>query len=164
MATEMGEYLVGAYLKFIERCDFVDYNVRDPDGGIVGLKELDVVGINLKTSTAYLCEVATHVRGVLYQNNDESVRRVRAKYEYQQEYAERHLGGFEHHRYMFWSPVVPRGILTKRLPEIAGLELVINGDHKKKVKALLEMTAHEKQGTQNPVFRVFQILESMRED
>ena len=163
MATEMGEYLVGAYLKFIERCDFVDYNVRAPGGGIEGLKELDVVGINLKTNTAYLCEVATHVRGVLYQGNEATVSRIRAKYEHQRNYAKQHLSRF-HPEYMFWSPVVPRGFLTRRLPEIAGLQLVINGAYKKKVKALLEMAAHEKQGTQNPVFRVFQILGSMRDD
>lgn len=46
MATEMGEYLVGAYLKLVEGCDFVDYNVRVPGGGMAGLNELDVVGIH----------------------------------------------------------------------------------------------------------------------
>ena len=163
MATEMGEYLVGAYLKLIERCDFVDYNVREPGGGLAGLNELDVVGVNLKTHTAYLCEVATHVRGLLYQGNDASVRRVRKKYDYQKEYAKRHLSDFDP-RFMFWSPVVPKGFLTQRLPEISGLELVINGAYKAKVNALLEIAGHEKQGTQNPVFRVFQILRSMRDD
>lgn len=28
--TEMGEYVVGAYLKLVEGCDVVDYNVRMP--------------------------------------------------------------------------------------------------------------------------------------
>ena len=30
MKTEMGEYIVGAYLKLVEGCDVVDYNVRPP--------------------------------------------------------------------------------------------------------------------------------------
>ena len=45
MPTEMGEYLVGAYLKIIKECDFVDYNVRQPGGGLEGLNELDVIGL-----------------------------------------------------------------------------------------------------------------------
>jgi hypothetical protein len=49
MATEMGEYLVGAYLKLLEQCSFVDYNVRPPGGKLEGLIELDVIGINIET-------------------------------------------------------------------------------------------------------------------
>ena len=48
MKTEMGEYIGGAYLKIIKKCDFVDYNVRPPTGGLEGLQELDVVGLVLK--------------------------------------------------------------------------------------------------------------------
>ena len=60
MLTDIGEYIVGTYLQLIEECDFIDYNVRPPGGGLKGLSELDVVGLNLHTSTAYLCEVITH--------------------------------------------------------------------------------------------------------
>ena len=77
MATDVGEYLVGAYLKLIRGCDFVDYNVRPPGGGMEGLKELDVVGIHFESRTAYLCEVTTHIRGLLYRNNVETVERVK---------------------------------------------------------------------------------------
>ena len=48
MGTDPGEYIAGCYLKKILNCDFVDYNVRAPGGGLKGLGELDVVGINLK--------------------------------------------------------------------------------------------------------------------
>ena len=58
MSAEMGEYLVGAYLQLEEQCDVVSFNVRPPGGGLKGLEELDVIGLNFKTSTAYLCEVA----------------------------------------------------------------------------------------------------------
>ena len=34
--TEMGEYAVGAWLREIERCDFVNYNVRPPVSGQEG--------------------------------------------------------------------------------------------------------------------------------
>ena len=39
-------YIVGAYLKLIEGCDVIDYNVRPPGGGMAGLSELDVVGLD----------------------------------------------------------------------------------------------------------------------
>ena len=45
MLTDIGECFVGAYLQLIAKCDFVDYNVRPPGGGLAGLSELDVVGI-----------------------------------------------------------------------------------------------------------------------
>jgi hypothetical protein len=66
MVTDVGEYLVGAYLQLIERCDFVQYNVRPPHGRMKGLGELDVVGFNFATKTAYICEVTTHIGGLNY--------------------------------------------------------------------------------------------------
>ncbi len=59
MPTEMGEYLVGAYLRHVEGCDRVDYNVHFPGGGEEGLKELDVIGYNYPKRTVFLCEVTT---------------------------------------------------------------------------------------------------------
>ena len=74
--TDIGEYAVGAYLKIIKKCDFVDYNVRSPGGGLEGLNELDVVGLDFKNKTAYLCEVTTHIRGVLYKDNITTVNKI----------------------------------------------------------------------------------------
>ena len=164
MRTEPGEYLVGAYLKLIEECDVVDYNVRVPGGGLEGLGELDVVGLNFKNKTAFVCEVTTHILGLLYKNKVESVDRVRRKHERQRMYAKKFLDTFENHRFMFWSPVVPRGYLTTNLVKIKGLELVINGQYKQRIdqlRALAKTAAHE---TQNPAFRVLQILEHLRDD
>ncbi len=162
MAAEIGEYLVGAYLKLIDGCDFVDYNVRTPGGGLAGLNELDVVGLHFKTETAYLCEVTTHVAGLLYGNkgNAETVERVAKKYERQQAYATQFLDNFRYHRFMFWSPVVPRGYMTERLEQIPGLELVINSEYKRRVQILLDKARREKQ---DPVFRTFQILGALRD-
>lgn len=71
MLTDIGEYFVGAYLQLCEECDVVDYNVRPPGGGLAGLGELDVLGFNFKTDSVFLCEVTTHIRGLLYKNNKE---------------------------------------------------------------------------------------------
>ena len=152
MATEMGEYVVGAYLKLEKRCDFVDYNVRPPGGGLEGLKELDVVGLRFKSRTAYLCEVTTHIRELLYGDNRKTVARVKQKYARQQEYACQHLKYFRNRHFMFWSPVVPRGYLTENLIEIEGLELIINEEYGMRVKKLRKRARTEKQDTGNPFF------------
>jgi hypothetical protein len=79
MLTDVGEYLVGAYLQLHEECDVVDYNVRPPGGGLEGLEELDVVRFNFKTDSVFICEVTTHIRGLLYVNNRQTVERLRSR-------------------------------------------------------------------------------------
>ena len=163
MRTEVGEYLVGAYLRLVEECDVIDYNVRPPGGGIAGLGELDVIGFNLKKKTVFVCEVTTHILGLLYKSGEESVERVEKKHLRQKAYAKKYLSDFSP-TFMFWSPNVPRGIRTKKLAEIAGLELVINGIYKAKISKLQEMAETKTYDTQNPAFRVLQILAHMRDD
>ena len=163
MLTDVGEYLVGAHLQLIEGCDFVDYNVRPPGGGLEGLEELDVVGLNFGTRSAILCEVTTHIRGLNYGSNEESVKRIEKKSLRQKAYAKKFLGTFDSVRFQFWSPYVPRGYITERLEKIEGLELVINDIYKKKVNSLQELASRETQDTRNPVFRVLQILAHMRD-
>ncbi len=62
MLTDIGEYIVGAYLKLKLDCDVVDYNVLPPGGKLAGLEEIDVVGFDHERHKAYLCEVTTHIR------------------------------------------------------------------------------------------------------
>ncbi|MEO0074488.1 MAG: hypothetical protein ABIK31_00050 [candidate division WOR-3 bacterium] len=113
MKTDIGEYIVGAYLKIIKKCDFVDYNVRPPGGGVKGLDEIDVIGLDFRNKIAYLCEVTTHIRGVLYNNNKTTVDKIKRKHKKQIEYARKHLAYFQNHIFMFWSPVVPEGYITQ---------------------------------------------------
>jgi hypothetical protein len=159
----VGEYLVGAHLQLNEECDVVDYNVRPPGGGLEGLGELDVVGLNFKTNTAFLCEATTHIRGLLYKNNQETVARITRKYWRQQQYAENYLRNFANIRFQFWSPVVPRGFITNQLSQLEGLELYINGEYKKKVMALQALAEKHTHDARNPVFRVLQIFGHLRD-
>ena len=164
MPTEVGEYLVGAYLKLVEQCDVVDYNVREPGGGLKGLNELDVVGFHFATSTVYLCEATTHVTGLLYGNNNaDTVDRIKRKHENQRAYADRFLTLFENKQYMFWSPYVPIGYLTEHLEQINDLKLVINGEYKRRVDQMLDLAKTSTQDTGNQVFRVFQILQALND-
>lgn len=163
MKTDIGEYLVGAYLRLIEECDFVDYNVRPPGGGLEGLHELDVVGFDFKKKTVYLCEVTTHIRGLLISKNkkDQTVTSIKGKYERQQAYAKQYLGNFPKYRFQFWSPVV-RPRTASELGKIQGLELVINGEYADRVNRLIELAKTKSHDARNPVFRVFQILASLK--
>ena len=162
MKTEIGEYIVGAYLKQKCGCDFVDYNVRPPGGGLEGLAELDVVGLNFEKGQAFLCEVTTHLHGLRYGSYQESVEKVRDKLKRQKIYAKKYLSRFRTIRYMFWSPVVPKGKLTDALGRIDGLELVINERYTECVNELRKLAQDTEHDTGNPFFRALQILEHLR--
>jgi len=158
----MGELVVGAYLKLCLGCAFVDFNVHPPGGGIEGLGELDVVGLDPDSGRAFLCEVTTHIRGLLYVSNAETVARIRKKHLRQRDYATKHLKAFPNISYMFWSPVVPVGILTEGLAKIEGLQLVINQEYARRVGELRQLARTEAHDAGNDFFRALQILEHMR--
>lgn len=161
MSTEVGEYLVGAYLKMILGCQFVDYNIRTPGGGSKGLNELDVIGFDFANRTAYLCEVTTHILGAKYGNNQNTINTILKKHAWQQTYAKQHLSAFPILKFQFWSPVVPSGI-EHALRGVPTLDLVTNKTYTAKIDVLrskAKSTSHE---TGNPVFRTLQILEHLR--
>ena len=161
MLTDIGEYFVGAYLQLKLDCDVIDYNVRPPGGGLEGLEEMDVIGIDLKSHRAYLCEVTTHIRGLLYVDNRTTVERITKKHERQKRYGAKFLKNFQC-QYMFWSPVVPVGYITEGLSHLPDLELVINGEYKRRIEELRVLARETTHDARNPVFRVLQILEHMR--
>ena len=163
MTAEMGEYAVGAYLRIIKGCEFIDYNVRRIEGGMRGLDELDVIGLDFDNKTTYLCEVTTHIRGLLYKDNKTTVARIKQKYQKQKEYAKEYLADFPSRHFMFWSPVVPKGYITEELGKIKGLELVINSEYTSCVNELRQMAKIMSNDTVNPFFQVLQILERLRE-
>ena len=163
MKTEMGEYVVGAYLKLIKECDFVEYNVRRPGGKLAGLNELDVMGLDFGNKTAYLCEVTTHLDGLQYKSGKRTTtQNIRNKYDKLREYADNHLPSvFPKRHFMFWSPIVGAG-LEIELKKIQGLELVINDKYSACVDELLERAGKVTYDTNNPAFRMLQILEHLR--
>lgn len=155
MPTEAGEYIVGAYLQEIFKCGIILYNVRPPGGKLEGLRELDVVGLNLPKKKAFLCEVTTHLHGM----RPAMLDKMPSKHEQQKKYAAAHLDGFDV-RYMLWSPLVTSA-QAARLRTI-GFEVIVNSDFTRKVlelKAIAKITRHD---TGNPFLRTLQILEHLR--
>ena len=164
MGTEMGEYLVGAYLEIIKKCDVVSYNVRFPGEGIKAMRELDVMGLNFKTNTAFLCEVATHILGMLYSGKTgDSIAKVRKKFKNQKKFAKKQLGNFKNIHFQFWAPKVITS-RAKELYKIRGLESVINQDYTTKVNQLRAEAKQITKVVNNPAFRMLQILEHMRKE
>jgi hypothetical protein len=165
--TEMGEFVVGAYLKLVEHCDVVDYNVRLPGGGLAGLNELDVVGFRFHDDTAFLCEVTTHLDGTLYgSSNGDTMAKLRSKHEFQQAYAQSQLEHFPHKVYQLWSPRVPRGKSLGALTELStdtGLELIVNGEYARRVRELEALAKKSHHDSGNPFFRALQIVGNLRE-
>lgn len=163
MGADIGEELVGAYLTEVLECDHVLYNLRARGGGLPGLHELDVVGLRLSDNTAYLCEVTTHLRGLLIgKGYDATVKKIQDKHAWQETYAETRLKPFRP-VYQFWSPYVPQGALLRRLQEIRGIELVVNSEYTKRVNQLrAEARKSTASPTSNMAYRLIQILEHLR--
>jgi len=147
----------------MRKCDFVDYNVRAPGGGFEGLSELDVIGLNMTKKSVHLCEVTTHIGGVDYGGNQESVKRIKKKHNYQKLYAEKYLTNFNDIKFSFWSPYVPIGYITENLQEIDTLELVINKEYGSRIEEMKKLAESKTNDTGNPFFRMLQILENIRE-
>jgi len=162
MKTEMGEYIVGAYLKIIKNCDFIDYNVRLPGGGLRGLNELDVVGLDFKRKTAYLCEVTTHITGLLYKDKKTTVEKIKTKHKLQITYANEYLSDFPNKTYMFWSPVVSVGYITEGLKKIDDMTIIINQDYTLCINELRKMAKIMTNDAGNPFFRALQIIEHLK--
>ena len=76
---DIGESIVGAYMRYIRECEVVVYNtfLRDQQG------ELDVVALKTgEPRKVWLCEVTTHIGGMLYQGvggADGTLKKLRDK-------------------------------------------------------------------------------------
>jgi len=162
--TEIGEILVGAWLKEVKKCDFIQYGTCLPENNLAGLNEIDVIGLDLKNKISYLCEVTTHIRGADYGGIQETCNRVRRKYNWAKEYASKVLGDFPTRSYTWWSPVVHEGKLTELLKGVEGegLELVINEKYAERIHELRVAATENTGDTGNEAFRVLQILERMK--
>lgn len=171
----IGESLVGDYLKVILGCDFVEFNLYTPD--VQG--EIDVVGINAKAKQIYICEVATHlVTGLMYVNPREktpdNVDRFVKKFTKNIEYANKYFTDYDK-KFMLWSPIVKNQVgakfnqtddIAKIKNEIAtrfGVELqvVCNQDYMDCINKLRDYARTETKELKSPVLRLFQIEEKL---
>ncbi len=174
MAKDIGEEIVGAWLRVIADCDFVQYNVptRKKQG------EVDVIGLNLRTQTVYICEVATHTQGLEYTKNGikSTVETLEKKFIADVEYAKDYLADFTQ-KFMFWSPIVRLPIkheakqntfldiaqVQKTIHDRYGIaiEMVINENYLNRINQLKTKANEETSASEYPVFRMLQIINSL---
>ena len=170
----IGEEIAGEYLKVIKKCEFIEYNLYNPD--VQG--EIDVVGIDIRKQQLYVCEVATHlVTGLQYvtDKRPDNVNRFLKKFRKNIPYADKYFPDFEKH-FMLWSPIIKnQGADAKHnqlndVNEIKttlknefnyDLELIINHEYHKCLKELREYAHEETKELKSPVLRFMQIEEKL---
>ncbi len=172
-----GERLVGDYLRHIKGCDFVDFNVytKKTQG------EIDVIGVNLATNEAFICEVATHLpTGIQYVRDarPDTADRLTKKFLKDIQYGSEAFLGYTV-RYMLWSPVVRRShgkpeydqfVHLKRIEEEVkaktdvAITFVINKDYVAAVDKLRAFARKETKELKSPLMRFLQIDEWSRKN
>jgi len=104
---DIGESLVGAYMRYVEKCPIVLYNsfLSDQQG------EVDVAAVKPgqpgEPRIVYLCEVTTHTAGMA----TNTVGRIPDKLARLRQFAKVTFPD-EKHRFQWWSPYVPSGAKT----------------------------------------------------
>ncbi len=166
MATaDIGESLVGAYMRHVERCSIVLYNsfFAEQQG------EVDVVAVKRgnpdEPRTVYLCEVTTHIGGMAAP----TVARIPGKLGRLREFAKLTFPG-DRHRFQWWSPYVPEGATTELFARLCAewpaqeesLEFVINSDYTRRIVSLVDHARASPSATNEPAFRLLQILTRLR--
>lgn len=156
--TDIGEDLVGAYLREVVRCSLVDFNVRT--GEAQG--EIDVVGLRVEgnqVTEVRLCEVSTHLGGLRGYGGD-APGKIRMKIVGVKQYAESTYPGVPHHIEV-WSPKVPAAMQAKLalvLEEFPDVTLVANSDYADRVRELASVARTVTAYRDSPSFRLLQIL------
>jgi len=168
----VGEELVASYLRHIKDCEFTQQNLYTPD--VQG--EIDVVGINLKEKTVYICEVAIHlVTGLQYvkDKRPNNVGKLSEKFSRDIEYTRKSFPDYKH-VFMFWSPIVKGGkvnIIYNQLDALkavddhlkthyeVSVEFVINKKFQDRITELRKYAASKTEELKCPVLRLLQIEE-----
>lgn len=162
MAEDIGESLVGSYLRYVQGCEFVLFNTFLP--GEQG--EIDVIGIRLGSPRdIYFVEVTTHIEGMTYGGNKKTVEKVRDKLVRAQRFAQDKFPEDRHH-FQVWSPRVPVGAMTTDFAamsaefEVRGerLNFVMNQAYGDAVQELITVARGNSKATSDPAFRLLQVL------
>ncbi len=171
----VSEEICGEYLKLALKCDFIQYNVNNPD--IQG--EIDVVGISLLDKKVYVCEVAAHIQGLQYVKNKrpDDYNRFYAKFKKDINYARKYFSEYKSIIPMIWSPIVkvsgPNAKYNTRTELLrlkdsidkefdVNLELIINEKFESAVKKLRSIALKQTAYFSTPIMRLFQIEEHLK--
>jgi hypothetical protein len=173
---DIGELVVGAWLTQVQGFDFVVYNHHPGSDlpaefapkGLAGvsarLGELDVIGINTRTNSAYLAECTTHLDGLLIgSGTEDGVRKLASKLAlagaYGRVLASRTALTPE---LSVWSPRVPKAVEARwpEVVELAGHEasLIANDEYASRVRQIASQARSHTTVTGNDFYRTLQLL------
>jgi hypothetical protein len=170
-----GEELVSSYLRYIRGCEFIQKNLYTVDTQ----GEIDVVGINLKEKSIYICEVAIHlITGLQYTRNaaPNNVQKLTEKLSRDIVYAKTYFPEYTPH-VMLWSPIIKSGrdgAVCNQARDIGEIKNNILNQHKLEVEFIInekflscigEMRRFAREETSElkcPVMRFMQIEERLR--
>jgi len=170
----VGEELVAAYLQHMLGCEFIQQNLYtiDTQG------EIDVVGLNLKTKSVYICEVAIHLTTGLQYTFDKrpnNINKLTEKFSRDIEYARKYLPDYKAH-YMLWSPIVKSRKNASEYDQVKhvqqvqakvlemydeSLELIINSEFAKRLQELRAEARRTTANLKSPVMRMLQVEEQL---
>lgn len=160
--SNVGEELVGAYLRYIHNCDYIEYNVKYTDDA----GELDVLGIDIKNKKIYLCEVAIHLTtGLQYNSNKaKNSKRIFEKFLRAKKYADEYFKDYKCN-FQLWSPIVKKSQnealneTTKQLKN-KNIELtsIINAQFTEAINRLQAYASEKTSAFNTPAMRTLQIL------
>lgn len=176
---QIGESLVGAYLRIVEECQFVTYNRKNPDQN---QSDTDVVALKSENGhqTIYGCEVVTHLKGPKYRtNNDvddwdeynsyaETFTALESKFETTYEFVTDLWPDADAVELQFWSPNVPGQVRPEGLQELrrrfeaeheVTIDMIYNEKYAKHLKKLQEKASEGTSSHDEPAFRFLQLIE-----
>ncbi|GAA1740536.1 hypothetical protein GCM10009809_40050 [Isoptericola hypogeus] len=151
---EIGESLVGAYLRHVRGCHTVAYNAYLPEQQ----GEIDVIGIAGagEEQSVWIAEVAIHLDDLNYGGNAKSVETVRRKVDRALQYA-RNVYNEDSPTVEFWSPKVPPGIVSG-LEAFEDITLVLNHEFTRRVNELAAIAGKSTKQYGDDGFRFLQVL------
>ena len=155
---DIGESLVGAYMRQVRGCHTVAFNTHLPQQG-----ELDVVGVanGAHGAEVWLAEVAIHLDGLNYgggtnlQTVDKVAQKVAAARAYAAQVYQDVTPTVE-----LWSPVVPARLVAA----LASVEvdLIVNADFTARLNELAGLASQHSTLTGDDAYRFLQLLTHLR--
>jgi hypothetical protein len=154
---DVGESLVGAYMRQVRGCHTIAFNTFLPHGQ----GELDVVGVANGTSgvEVWMAEVAIHLDSLNYGGYIKTVAKVTQKVAAAHEYAAQVYRDVTP-TVEFWSPVVPSGLVSA-LADV-DVDLVVNNEFTARVNELAGLAMKHTKTTGDDAYRFLQLLTHLR--
>ncbi|HEX3906462.1 MAG TPA: hypothetical protein VHW92_00870 [Mycobacteriales bacterium] len=154
---DIGESLVGAYLRQVRGCHTVSFNTYLPQGQ----GEVDVIGVANSSDgvDVWIAEVAVHLEGLNYGGYAASVKKVAAKVAAARAYAAQVYRDATP-TVEFWSPVVPSGLVAQ-LADV-DVVLVVNDDFTDRVNEIVDLAKRHTKMTGDDTYRLLQLLTHLR--